>query len=53
VITANDDLVRVWQTAQPVDGSLNLTDGAIIGEIASMYQKVTIWDIGPFKSVCI
>jgi hypothetical protein len=53
VIAANDDFVLVWKAAQPVDSSLDLADGAIIGKIAGMYQKIAIGDIGPLESMCI
>jgi hypothetical protein len=30
---------------------LDLTDGAIVAEIASMDEKVSVWYLGPFEGV--
>jgi hypothetical protein len=51
VVAADHHLVLVRERAQPVNRGLDLTDGAIIGEITGMDEQVAIGYIGPF--VCV
>ena len=49
MVAADDDFLRMGKGSQPVNCRLDFTDGAIIGEVASMDQKVTVGHFGPFK----
>lgn len=51
VVTADHDLVRVWKRAQPVDGSLDLAHGAVVGKIAGMDEEVSVGDVWVFEGV--
>lgn len=51
VVPADDNLVEMREGLEPVDGSLDLVDTAVIAEVAGMDEEVPVWDGGPLVRV--
>lgn len=45
MVTADDDLLRVRERLEPVDGFLDLFNGALVAEVPGVDEKVPVRDV--------